>query len=283
MKKKDNRRYDQIKKQTSDGVFGKEAQNLLNDFQNVPKGSVEVFFKPINNFFSKDINPIFKPYAISLIKIILSLFLKNNKNNPELSDYFTLTFNRDIDDLPNSCIKDKFANMLEAGHAFKQSVRTNKLVLWELSKNYFLSYNEFMNHLIGIILINLQYLMKNKYKLNTLNNAYGNKINELKNLKPKADYYDILLELLNPDIRNAIAHQTIWFNEKNNNVIYETKKGIEEKIGIKEFILLNSKASYLAEAYLVALSTIGVYYFGSMMDRTRFPKELFLIIMEINK
>ena len=283
MKKENNRRYDQIKKQTGDGVYGKEAQNLLNDIQNVPQGSVEVFFKPINNFFSKDINPIFKPYAISLIKIILSLFLKNNKNNPELSDYFNLTFNRDIDGLPNSCIKGKYASMLEAGHAFKQSVRTNQLVLWELSKNYFLSYNEFMNHLIGIILINLQYSIKNKYKLNTLNNAYGNKISELKKLTPKPDYYNTLLELLNPDIRNAIAHQTIWFNEENNNVIYKNNKGIEEKISITDFILLNSKASYLAEAYLVAIGTIGVYYFGSMMDRTRFPKELFLIIMEINR
>ena len=283
MKKEDNRRFDQIKKQTNAGVFGKDAQSLLKDFQKIDQGSVEVFFKTINYYFSKDINPLFKPYAISLIKIILSLFLKNNNSNPGLSEYFTLTFNQDIEGLPNSCIKDKYANMLEAGHAFKQSLNANKLVLWELSKNYFLSYNEFMNHLIGIILINLQYSIKNKYKLNTLNNAYGNKISELNKLTPKPEYYNTLLELLNSDIRNAIAHQSIWFNEESNNVIYKTNKEKEEKINITDFIMLNAKASYLAEAYLVALSTIGVFYFGSMMDRTKFPKELFLIIMEINK
>lgn len=140
-----------------------------------------------------------------------------------------------------------------------------------------------MNQLIGIILINLRYLIQNKYKLNTLNNSYGSKLKELKELKPKEDFYDTFLELLNPDIRNAIAHQTIWFNEKNNQVIYKTDKGFEKNISIKDFILMNSKASYLAEAYLVALSTIGVYYFGTMMDRVEFPKELFLMIMDINK
>lgn len=129
MKTEDNRRFDQIRNQTSDGVYGEEAQNLLKDFQNIPQGGIEVFLKTITNFFSKDINPIFRPYAIALINIILSLFLKNNKNNPELSDYFTSTFNSDIENVHNSCIKDKYANMLEAGHAFKQSVNTNKLVL----------------------------------------------------------------------------------------------------------------------------------------------------------
>ena len=282
MKKEDNRRFDQIRDQTSDGVFGKEAQNMLKDFQNIPQGDVTVFLKTITNFFSKEINPLFRPYAIALIKIILSLFLKNNNSNPELSDYFTLTFTKDIENLPNSCIKDKYASMLEAGHAFKQSVYSNKLVLWELTKNYFLSYNEFMNHLIGIILINLKYLIQNKYKINTLNNAYGSKLNELKALEPKEDYYNTLIELLNPEIRNAIAHQTIWFNEKDNQVIYKTKEK-EKNISIEELMFMNAKASYLAEAYNVALSTIGVYYFGTMMDRVKFPKELFLIIMDINK
>ena len=74
MKKEDNRRFDQIRDQTSDGVFGEEAQNLLKEFQNLPQGGIEVFLKTITNFFAKEINPIFRPYAISLIKIILSLF-----------------------------------------------------------------------------------------------------------------------------------------------------------------------------------------------------------------
>ena len=68
----------------------------------------------------------------------------NNDKNPELSDYFTLIFQRDIDGTKNTCIKNKYLNMLDAGHASKQSINTNnQLIIWELVKNSILAYNEF--------------------------------------------------------------------------------------------------------------------------------------------
>ena len=203
--------------------------------------------------------------------------------NPELSDYFTLIFQRDIDGTKNTCIKDKYLSMLDAGHAYKQAIiGKNPLIIWELSKNSFLAYNEFLNILIGVILINYRFSIGKAYKINTLGSKYGNKVNELIELNPQDESYKYLFELMRPDIRNAIGHQTIWFDKEDNIVTYfDDKTEHNETISIEDFIFLNSKASYLGEAYLVAMSTIGIFTIGKPADKARLPKELFLFLMDI--
>ncbi len=284
MKKKNtDKRFNQVGKQTKEGLYGKKAIKDYIAYENLSDNSIETFLKSINDFYSKDINPIFRPYPIALIKIILTLFFKNNDKNPELSDYFSLIFQRDIDGTRNTCIKDKYLNMLDAGHAFKQSITTgNQLIVWELAKNNFLAYNEFLNVLIGVILINYRFSVGKSYKLSTLKNNYGNKVNELIDLSPQGTSYKYLFELLKPEIRNAIGHQTIWFDKSGGMVTYlNDKTGEKEIIAIKDFIFLNLKASYLGEAYLVAMSTIGMFTIGKPQDKIRLPKELFLLLVDI--
>ena len=278
-----DKRLIQIGKQTQEGVYGNKALEDAIDYINLKGNSVETFLKSINDFYSKDINPIFRPYPLALVKIILSLFFKNMDKNPELSHYFMLIFQKDIEGAKNTCIKDKYLNMLDAGHAFKQAISTkNPLIIWELTKNNFLAYNEFLNILVGVILINYRFSIGKTYKINTLRNNYGNKVNELIKLNPPDESYKFLFELMRPDIRNAIGHQTIWFNKEDNIVTYlNDKTGDNEIISIEDFILLNSKASYLGEAYLVALGTIGIFTIGKPIDKTRLPKELFLFLMNI--
>ncbi len=283
MKKYSDKRFNQVDKQTQDGLYGNDVIKDSFEYKNLSGNSIEMFLKNINDFYSKDINPIFRPYPIALIKIILSLFFKNNDKNPELTDYFTLIFQKDIEGTKNTCIKDKYLNMLDAGHAFKQSISTdNPLIIWELAKSNFLAYNEFLNILIGVILINYRFSIGKSYKLGTIKSNYGNKVNELIELSPRDVSYRNLFELLKPEIRNAIGHQTIWFDKEDGMVTYlNDKTGENEMVSIKEFIMLNSKASYLGEAYLVAMSTIGVFTIGKPQDKARLPKELFLFLMDI--
>lgn len=246
--KKNNtdKRFNQIGKQIQEGLYGNEAFEDSLDYKNLSGNSVETFLKNINDFYSKEINPVFRPYPIALIEIILTLFFKNNDKNPELSDYLTLIFQRDIDGTKNTCIKDKYLNMLDAGHASKQSIDTNNpLIIWELVKNSFLAYNEFLNILIGVVLINYRFSIGKSYKLSALNNKYGNKVNELIGLNPQGTSYKYLFELLKPEIRNAIGHQTIWYDKTDRMVTYLNDKSGENKtITIDDFIFLNSKASY---------------------------------------
>ncbi len=278
-----DRRFIQLGEQIEDGLYGSEVIKEATNYKNTSNNQIEPFLKTINDFYSKEINPIFRPYPLALIEIILSLFFKNNSKDVDLSDCFTLIFQKNIEGTKNTCIKDKYLNMLDAGHASKQSIETNNpLIIWELAKNNFLAYNEFLNVLVGAILINYRFAIRKKYKFSTLDNPYGNKVNELIELKPQGQCYEYLFELLKPDIRNAIGHQTIWYDKSNRLVIYlNDKTGINETISIEDFILLDSKASYLAEAYLVAISTIAVFSIGTPKDKTRLPKELFLLIMDI--
>jgi hypothetical protein len=280
---KQDKRFNQLQNQTQRGLFGDNAIIDSLKYEELSGNSVEISLKTINDFYSKEINQIFKPYPLALIEIILTLFFKNNEPNTELSDYFALIFQRNIEGTKNTSIKDKYLNMLNAAHAWKQSIDSkNPLIVWELGKNFFLAYNEFLNILLGVILINYRFSIGKTYKLNTLDNNYGNKVNELIELNPQEKPYKYLIELLKPEIRNAIGHQTIWYDEDDRLVTYiNDKTGNDEAMGIEEFIFLNSKASYLGEAYLVALATIVIYTVGNWQDKLKLPKELFLLLMDI--
>lgn len=282
-KDKMDKRFNQIGKQIHDGLYGSEVVKNSIDYDNISGNSIETFLKNINDFYSKDINPVFRPYPLALIEIILTLFFKNNEKDFDLSECFTLIFQQNIDGTKNTCIKDKYLNMLDAGHASKQSLGTkNPLIIWELTKNSFLAYNEFLNILVGVILINYRFSIGKTYKFSALDNPYGKKVNELLELNPQEPYYKYLFELLKPEIRNAIGHQTIWFDKSDRMVTYlNDKTGTNETISIEDFVFLNSKASYLAEAYLVSLSTIAIFTIGKPQDKARLPKELFLLLMDI--
>jgi len=282
-KKNTDRRFIQLGEQIQDGLYGPDAIKDAETYSNISNSRIEPFLKNINDFYSKEINPIFRPYPLALIEIILTLFFKNNSKDQDLSDCFALIFQKNIEGTKKTCIKDKYINMLDAGHASKQSLKTgNPLIIWELAKSSFLAYNEFLNVLIGTILINYRFAIGKKYKFSSLDNPYGNKVNELIELNPEGDCYKFLFELLQPEIRNAIGHQTIWFDKSKGIVTYlNDKTGLNETLSIEDFIQLDAKASYLAEAYLVSISTIAVFSIGTPEDKTRLPKELFLLIMDI--
>jgi hypothetical protein len=272
-----------VQKRSLDGLYGTEVKILAEQLRNNPLGNIEIFLKTINDFYSKEIHPIFRPYPIALINIVLALYFKNNDSDPILSEYPILIFQKDLPNQESTCIHDKYLSMLDATHAYKQSIASNnKLIVWETAKSSFLAYNEFMNALLGTILVNLRFAKGKSYNLNVVKNNYGSKLNELKQLAEGVSYYDKLFEILNPEIRNAIAHQSIWYDENDEVVRYrENKNGVDKQIKLEDFILMNSKASYLGEAYLVIMSVIGIFLKGTVMDRTKLPKELFLYLMEI--
>jgi len=278
-----DKRFNQFGKQIHDGVYGSEVIKNSIEYENHSGNSIEIYLKIINDFYTKKLNPVFRPYPLALIEIILTLFFKNNEKDVELSDCFTLIFQRNIEGTKNTCIKDKYLNMLDAVHAAKQSSETkNPLIIWELTKNSFLAYNEFLNILVGVILINYRFSIGKTYKFSALESPFGKKVNELIDLKPQEPCYKYLFELLHPEIRNAIGHQTIWFDKSDKMVTYLNDKTQQnETISIEDFLFLNSKASYLAEAYLVTLSTIAIFTIGKPQDKARLPKELFLLLMYI--
>ncbi|WP_166383825.1 hypothetical protein [Polaribacter sp. 11A2H] len=278
-----DRRYLQLGEQIESGLYGSKVKKEASIYKSISNSHIEPFLKNINDFYSKEINPVFRPYPVALIEVILSLFFKNNSKDVKLSDCFCLIFQENIEGTKKTFIKDKYINMLDAGHASKQSLNTNNpLIIWELSKNSFLAYNEFLNVLVGAILINYRYSIGKDYKFNSLDNAYANKVNQLIELKPEGKCYEYLFELLRPDIRNAIGHQNIWFDKSNRLVTYlNDKTGTNETMSIEEFILLDAKASYLAEAYLVSISTIAVFSIGTTSDKIGLPKELTSLIMNI--
>jgi len=242
-----------------------------------------IFIRKIfNDFYKKDIPPQFREYPISLVKIMLFSYLKNYQENEEIPLLYAEILSKDIIDTPGTSVSNKYQGMMDSYHAYKQSIETkNRLIIWELAKNAFLSYNEFLNGVLGLIIINLRVANELNYKPGILKNNYGVNRNQYLEIIPEDFFFDLFSELLHPDLRNAIGHQTIWFDEKRLVVTYQANTDGEKKhLPLEEFIYLTSKASYLGEAYLVGLCAIGVMKSKNIMDKTRLPKELFLFLME---
>lgn len=280
--KKNILRTDQLQKRILEGLYGEEAKLSHLEIQKFDSNPIEGYIAYINDFYNKDIASQFRDYPLSLVKVIVYSYLKNHQKNEDIPILFSKILFEDVLDTPGSSVSNKYQGMMDSYHAYKQGLSTgNRLILWELSKSTFLSYNEFLNGILGLVIINLRVASGLNYKPGILKNKYGVNRNQYLEIIPNDEFFSVFGELLQSELRNAIGHQTIWFDETNLVVRYQANPdGEEQELPLDEFVFLTSKASYLAEAYIVGLCAIGVIKSPNIMDKTRLPKELFSFLMD---
>jgi len=107
MREESDIRYAQIGRQIWEGMYGSEVQQGSREYEDLSGDPIDIFLKVINDFYDKDIHPLFKPYPIALIHIVLSLYFKNHEDNNDLAETLTVIFQRDVEGTSNTCIKDK--------------------------------------------------------------------------------------------------------------------------------------------------------------------------------
>jgi hypothetical protein len=116
--------------------------------------------------------------------------------------------------------------------------------------------------------------MGEPFTANTLSNPYGSKLNELAELTGGDDSpFGLILKLAQPDIRNAIAHGSIWVVPDEGKVRY-TEKGQTHELDLADFLLYGIVGSHLAKFYLVAVCALVVLEVGTAAEKAQIPDRL---------
>ena len=187
-----------------------------------------------------------------------------------------------IPDTEGTSLFHKHADFVDAGHAFKNVIKTkDQILLWEVAKKLTLNYNEFLNGLLGILILLIKCSLGLKCRPSQLKSTYGSKINDFKQLLDDYDLpYDMIVKFANSNLRNSIAHGTIWLDSEKAIVNYSNKNEYYS-ISLVEFLALNTSSLHFADAYLSAIATIVIFMFGTREDKSKLPPELLQFLSKI--
>lgn len=266
----------QLIQDTKNGYFGEKAKSEYIE---------STTHSNIISYFTKFIYELYQPFEndsnlykiaqkISEYLLILYIDTKVKKTMVANALYFSL-FNN-FPSTINTNLFDKYRSLLESSISFKNSiVLEDKIVLWTLSKKLIEDYNEFLNGLLGYINICAKVVLGKKYNPNIFNNSYQAKIDEFTSLK--LNYiFPVISNLINVELRNAIAHSMIIHNAEDE-IEYTFKKGSKfetKKISLAEFVALAATGTYLTCGYIASLAMIFVFENGNILDIAFLPSEI---------
>lgn len=272
------KRMKQMSRMASDGILGDDAKKAHKEYSKIPEGYF-TFIKVISDFYSKKIKEDDKELfqlADLFCQLIIVLYRESKKNDIDVANSIVSSIISDFPGVNDSCLYPSWESLVKAAVAFKSCSKTNPLLIWQQATKLVQSYNEFLNGLLGYFIIGWRCALGKSYSSNIFNNAYGAKLNEFKELTNGEDgpFY-IFFRLGNPQLRNAIAHETIWYDEDLQLVKYkDIKKDETHELGIIDFIGLAAASSHLPESFLVAIASIVVLEHGNAITKNFIPKHI---------
>lgn len=129
------------------------------------------------------------------------------------------------------------------------------------------SINEFINALLGFLIIGWRCANGKKYSINIFNNNYGSKLDEFKELTNGNDgIFYFIFRLGSNHLRNALAHDDIYFDQENMVVKYNDREK-SFTMNTVDYMAILLMGATLPKAYQAALNTIYVINKGSQNDK----------------
>jgi hypothetical protein len=107
--------------------------------------------------------------------------------------------------------------------------------------------------------------------------TYGNKIDQFSKLTGGNDgAFYLFLRLAQKELRNAVAHETIWLDLETGKFRYLDGREQKEwyEMEFKEAIVLGTIASHLPHTYITALASIAILEYGDKTDKAKLPRHL---------
>ena len=149
-------------------------------------------------------------------------------------------------------------------------------MIWKQTLNMFQSYNEFLNGLLGYLILCWQIINSKPLNTNLVQSNYGVKVQHFKKLTNSEDgIFYLYHRISRPDLRNAIAHSSIWLDDETSEIYYAEGKGKRKKtINVTDFFSLSFFGSYIAGAYTIALSSVIVWMSGNKKYQLQLPKDI---------
>jgi len=260
------------------GKFGGKIKEKSEEIDKIESG-IELLLWHVANFYKEmdetDDENIKKAQSI-IYQIIIVAYREANRNNPEVATALVNSFTSDYPNVPNTCLLPKWHSLASASLAFKEVHDLNPLVSWEANKQLFQAYNEFLNGLLGYLLLCWRTGQGRDINTDVLTQNYAQTLTQFKDISAGEDgIFYIIFRIAKPRIRNACAHGDIWLDADKGVVRYNDHIEEEEKeVSIEEFLIWNLMGSIISNSYLSALATIAILEEGNEGLKKLIPKRI---------
>lgn len=260
------------------GYFGEDVKQATEDYQ-VLAPNAEVFVKIITDFYtrrsSEEDRLVFQTVEI-LTQLTIVVYRDTKPKDRVLATQFLLAFIQDYPNVSHSSLFQKWHMLTGAALAFKDAIHKSKspVLVWEQAKGLFQAYNEFLSGILGYFIVCWRTVNGKTFSPNSLTNHYGVKLNEFHALTGgESGAFNLIFKIARPNIRNAIAHGTIWLEEDQGKVKFQDR-GQTHEIGLAEFLGLAAIGSYVGTAYLAGVAAIIVIEEGNNETIAKLPAHL---------
>jgi hypothetical protein len=210
-----------------------------------------------------------------LCNLLLLVYREARFKDRKLAWDFAKAFTDDFQGHPGSALLTRWNSLAEAAIAFRMVAHSgNRLLVWQQASRLILAYNEFLNGLLGPLIISWRGGLGKPFSLGVIDNAYGSKVTEFRELTGGENgVFYLLVRIARVDLRNAVAHGAVWLDVEAQKVRFThgNKSKVEAEISTEEFLAFAAIGSHLASAYIVALSAIIVFEADENKSRKRLP------------
>jgi hypothetical protein len=271
-----DRRLLEMKQQSLEGKLGEVIQAAAKEYQHIPP-SPTLLIRFVNDFYQpheSEEDAEIAGIAEMFCKILIVIYRDAKKRNAEVAHALLFSFLQDFPGADNTCLFSRWDYLAKAALGFQAASETNAILAWEQAKNLFQAYNEFLNGLLGYMLIAWRCALEKPFAVNTLTNPYASKLNEFADLTGGEDSpFGLILKLARPDIRNAIAHGSIWLVSDSKKVRFSDRHQTHE-LDLTDFLMYGLVGSHLAQSYLVAIAVLVLCEIGTSAEASQIPTHL---------
>jgi hypothetical protein len=265
------------------GHLGETVQNEVARYTKLPNDMARCAGY-INDFFSPDVEEEAKAARNLLCQLVVVVYRDAKKQDAPLARAFATAFSEDFLGIPGTALLPRWVSLAEASLAFQSlSKFGNPSLVWQQATTLVLAVNEFLDGLIGLLVVAWRCTLGKTVNTNVLGNAYGSKVNEFAELTGGEDgVFYLIFRLADPTLRNGIAHSSIWLDPEAQKIHYIVgqQEKTEYEMRLIEFMAIAYLGSHLAQAYVAALATIVVMEDGGPIAEQMIPDQLVKLFRE---
>lgn len=211
-------------------------------------------------------------------KLLIVAYREGRRINPGGAEPFLSSLISDYPGAPESALLTRWSSLAQACLASKElSGSSNRTLVWQQMDKVFLSYNEFLDGLLGYLIVLQRLAAGRPVNPRVFDCAYGDKVNQFNSLTggENGAFY-VLTRIARPAMRNASAHGRLWLDPKCSDVRYVDGRDnkAEKSISLDEFAALVHLGSHLLMPYLAAIGTLVALEFGVDEVRALLPTTL---------
>lgn len=273
------RRLSQLYRMSKEGIFGEVVKEATSEYEELSISGIDIFLKVVADFYkptkTEEDRMMFK-MADLFCQLIIVVYREAKKQDVIVAKAFLNSFIKDFPGAQGSCVYPQWESLARASYAFK-AAKNDQLLAWQQALKLVQANNEFLNVLLGYLIVVWRCASGKKFSPNVFNNPYGSKLNDFSQLTNGDNgIFYLIFRLAKPNLRNAIAHEDIWLDYNSNKVRFTDGK--EQKISYEmdliEFLSLAAVGSHLGQAYIAAISAILVLEEGSPAHLIQLPIHL---------